>query len=117
MSSEINTSIIVQRKHSGMVLMVLRSNGMLLSHLKKNWDAIPPHPAPPQALPLTEMNSRSRKIVFLGVKRRQCLGLTTLPPSMSQCLNHVGSLTFPNPIGLKWPAMGIALLSGAAYKT
>jgi hypothetical protein len=27
---EINTSIIVQRKHSGMVLMALRSNGMLI---------------------------------------------------------------------------------------
>jgi hypothetical protein len=34
-------------KHSG---MVLRSNGMLLSHFKRNPDAIPPHPTPPQAL-------------------------------------------------------------------
>jgi hypothetical protein len=33
-----------------MVLMVLRSNGMLLSYLEKNRDAIPLHPAPPQAL-------------------------------------------------------------------
>jgi hypothetical protein len=40
---EINTSIIVQRKHSG---MVLRSNGMLLSHLKKNRDVILPHLKP-----------------------------------------------------------------------
>jgi hypothetical protein len=37
-------------KHSRMVLMVLRSNGMLLSHFKRNRDAIPPHPTPPQAL-------------------------------------------------------------------
>jgi hypothetical protein len=37
-------------KHYRMVLMVLRSNGMLLSHFKKNQDAIPPHPTPPQAL-------------------------------------------------------------------
>jgi hypothetical protein len=37
-------------KHSGMVLMVLRSNGMLLSHFKRNRDTIPPHPTPPQAL-------------------------------------------------------------------
>jgi hypothetical protein len=29
-------------KHSRMVLMVLRSNGMLLSHLKKNQGTIPP---------------------------------------------------------------------------
>jgi hypothetical protein len=36
-------------KHSG---MVLRSNGMLLSHLKWNRDAIPPHPTLPQALPI-----------------------------------------------------------------
>jgi hypothetical protein len=34
-------------KHSG---MVLRSNGMLLSHFKRNRDAIPPHPTPPEAL-------------------------------------------------------------------
>jgi hypothetical protein len=37
-------------KHSGMVLMVLRSNGMLLSHFKRNRAAIPPHPTPPQAM-------------------------------------------------------------------
>jgi hypothetical protein len=43
---KINTSIIVKIKHSGMVLMVLRSSGMLLSHLKKNRDAIPPHLKP-----------------------------------------------------------------------
>jgi hypothetical protein len=35
--------------HSGMVLMVLRNNGMLLSHFKRNWDAILSHPTPPQA--------------------------------------------------------------------
>jgi hypothetical protein len=33
-------------KHSGTVLMVLRSNGMLLAHFNRNWDAIPPHPPP-----------------------------------------------------------------------
>jgi hypothetical protein len=37
-------------KHSGMVLMVLRSNGMLLSHFKRNRDVISSHPTPPQAL-------------------------------------------------------------------
>jgi hypothetical protein len=30
--------------------MVLRSNGMLLSHFKRNPDTNPPHPTPPQAL-------------------------------------------------------------------
>jgi hypothetical protein len=40
-------------KHSEMVLMVLRSNGKLLSHFKRNRDAIPPHPTPLQALVLT----------------------------------------------------------------
>jgi hypothetical protein len=34
-------------KHSE---MVLRSNGMPLRHLKRNRDAIPPHPTPPQFL-------------------------------------------------------------------
>jgi hypothetical protein len=37
-------------KHTRMMLMVLRSNGMLLSHFKRNRDAIPPHPTRPQAL-------------------------------------------------------------------
>jgi hypothetical protein len=44
-------------KHSGMVLMVLRSNGMLLSHFKRNQDAIPPHPTPPQALVVSKFNT------------------------------------------------------------
>jgi hypothetical protein len=39
-------------KHSGIVLMVLRSNGILLSYFKRNRDAIPPDPIPPQALML-----------------------------------------------------------------
>jgi hypothetical protein len=43
-------------KHSWMVLMVLRSNGMLLSHFKRNRDAIPPHPTPPQALIAAKCN-------------------------------------------------------------
>jgi hypothetical protein len=29
---------------------LLRRHGMLLGHFERNWDAIPPHPAPPQAL-------------------------------------------------------------------
>jgi hypothetical protein len=41
-------------KHSGMVLMVLRSNGMLLSHFKGT--GMPSHltPTPPQSQPQTE---------------------------------------------------------------
>jgi hypothetical protein len=37
-------------EHSRMVLMVLRCNGMLLSHFKRNREAIPRHPTPPKAL-------------------------------------------------------------------
>jgi hypothetical protein len=43
-------------KHSGKVLMALRSNRMLLSHFKRNRDAISPHPTPPQALYITIVN-------------------------------------------------------------
>jgi hypothetical protein len=31
-------------------VMVLRRNEMLLSHFERNWDTIPPHLTPPQAL-------------------------------------------------------------------
>jgi hypothetical protein len=35
--------------------MVLCSNGMLLSHFKRNRDAIPPHPTPSQALSIHQI--------------------------------------------------------------
>jgi hypothetical protein len=47
-------------KHSGMVLMVLRSNGMLLSDFKRNRDAIPPHSTPPQALTISLIMKANR---------------------------------------------------------
>jgi hypothetical protein len=59
-----NTNI----KHSGMVLMMLRSNGVLLSHFKRNRDAIPPHPTPPQALHIdhwTEANVGINSLILL----------------------------------------------------
>jgi hypothetical protein len=46
-------------KHSRMVLMVLISNGMLLSHFKRNRDAIPLHPTSPQALSVGQNVSRN----------------------------------------------------------
>jgi hypothetical protein len=61
-------------KHSG---MVLRSNEMLLSHFKRNWDAIPPHPTPPQALCIpysihTQKMSLSNQIMrMLAVKANE----------------------------------------------
>jgi hypothetical protein len=45
-------------KHSG---MVLSSNGMLLSHLKRNRDAIPPHPTTAQALAILQFVVVSRE--------------------------------------------------------
>jgi hypothetical protein len=39
--------------------------------------------------------------MFLGVKRGRCIGLTTLSPSVNDCLDNVGSLTSHNPIGLQ----------------
>jgi hypothetical protein len=50
-------------KHSWLVLMVLRSNGILLSHFKRNRDAIPPHPTPPQALLQTSTETLTYKSI------------------------------------------------------
>jgi hypothetical protein len=40
--------------------------------------------------PLTEMSTRSREVMFLGVKRGRCVGLTTLPPSVSLLCSQYG---------------------------
>jgi hypothetical protein len=50
--------------------------------------------------PLTEMSTRSRKIMFWGVERGRCAGLTTLSSSASLYLYNMGSVRSLNPIGL-----------------
>jgi hypothetical protein len=68
-----------------------------------------PHSALRFIQSLPEMNTRNRKIMFLGLERDRCKRLTTLPPSMSrlpiQCeiLNILQ--TYRNP----WPVIGIAM--------
>jgi hypothetical protein len=42
----------------------------------------------------------AEKYCFCGIERSQCIGLIALPPSVSDCLDDVGSLTSHNPIGL-----------------
>jgi hypothetical protein len=63
--------------------------------------------------PLTEMSTRSIKIImFLGVKCGWCVGLTTLPPSVSQLSRQCGILNISQPYRPARPVMGIALLYG-----
>jgi hypothetical protein len=51
--------------------MVLRSNEMLLSHFKRNRDAIPPHPVPPQALRLHSKNLEVFSGLYVVKKKRK----------------------------------------------
>jgi hypothetical protein len=57
------------------------------------------------------MTTKSRKInVFGGVERGRCLGLTTLPPSVSRLSRQCGSLNISQPHRPAWPVTGIVLL-------
>jgi hypothetical protein len=56
-------------KHSR---MVLRSNGMLLSHFKRNQDAIPPHPTPPQALGGSHYHQIMKRAEGMVLQFSQC---------------------------------------------
>jgi hypothetical protein len=57
--------------------------------------------------PLTEMSTRNILEMFSGVKSDQCVGLTTLPPSVSQLSReNVGTSTSHNPMGLHGPLQG-----------
>jgi hypothetical protein len=56
------------------------------------------------------MNTRSRNKCFWGVKCCRCVGLTTLPPSVSWLYIQRGILNIWEPCRLPPPATGIALL-------
>jgi hypothetical protein len=48
-------------------------------------------------------------LFFWGVKRGRCVGLTTLPPSVSRLSTQCGILNILYRYGPSWPSMGIAL--------
>jgi hypothetical protein len=56
------------------------------------------------------MNSRSRKILFLGVEHGRCVGLTNLSPSVSRLSRQYGNLNNKQPYETPWPVTGIAFL-------
>jgi hypothetical protein len=61
--------------------------------------------------PLTEMNTRNEKIImFLGVKCGGCVGLTTLPPSVSRLSRQCGIINISQPYRPPRAVTGIALL-------
>jgi hypothetical protein len=59
--------------------------------------------------PLTEMSTRSRKIIVLEVQRGRCLRLTTLRHLRADCLDNVGPSTC-QPYRPSRPVTRIALL-------
>jgi hypothetical protein len=56
------------------------------------------------------MSNRSRQIMFLGVKCGRCIGLTSLPPSVSRLSRQCGILNISQPYRPPQPVTGIALL-------
>jgi hypothetical protein len=61
--------------------------------------------------PLTEMSTRGKEIIFLGVERGRCVGLTTLLPSVRRLYRQRGILNIKQLYRLPWPVTGIDLLS------
>jgi hypothetical protein len=49
------------------------------------------------------MDTRSRRRMFLGVKRSRCVGLTTLPPSVSRLSRQCGILNIDQPFRPQQP--------------
>jgi hypothetical protein len=63
--------------------------------------------------PLTEMSTRNIKIImFRDVKCGRCIGLTTLPPSVSRLSRQCGILNISQPYSSPRPVTGLALLYG-----
>jgi hypothetical protein len=56
------------------------------------------------------MSTRSRKIIFPGVERGRCVGLTTLPPSVSRLSIQCGIFNNSRPYRPPRPVTTIALL-------
>jgi hypothetical protein len=58
---------------------------------------------------LTEMSTRRRKIMFWGVERCRCVGLTTLPPSVSRLSRQCAILNISQPYRPPQPLTEMAL--------
>jgi hypothetical protein len=54
----------------------------------------------PVAYSTYNRNEYQKKKSFWGVEHGRCVRLITLPPSVSDCLENVGSSTSHNPVGL-----------------
>jgi hypothetical protein len=59
--------------------------------------------------PLTEMSTRSREIMFVGIKRSRRARLTNLPPSVSRLSRQCGILDISEPYGTPRSDTEIAL--------
>jgi hypothetical protein len=59
---------------------------------------------------LKELSNRSKKIKFLGVDRDLCVGLTTLPPSVSKLSRECGILNISQPYRPVLSVTGMILL-------